>query len=233
MDRDAGIVGTHFAADGGSRGCVVISGSEGGDVVSGILAQALAVAGVSSLGIGYHGIDHLRPTLAEVPLEGFADAARWLQNEVGIEASELTLVGLSRGSEAAMLTAAKFPDAAQRVIGVVPGNVCLESWPPGRPAWFIAGAPLPYASTFGPTASDPTAVIPVEEIGALLLVSAGRDEVWPSGPMAEAIVARRAASGRETEHVHLEDAGHVCVGLPDGEGTPTPAWDAIVRFARA
>lgn len=233
VDHDAGFVGTYFPVKGAGCGCVVISGSEGGDVVSRILAQALAAEGVASLGIGYHGIDELRPTLAEVPLDGFADAARWLQTTAGIEASELTLVGLSRGSEAAMLTAARFPDAAQRVAGIVPGNVCLQSWPPGGPAWLIAGEPLPYAETFGPEASDPASVIPAERIGRLLLVSAGQDELWPSGAMAEAIVARRAGSGLATEHVHLEDASHLCVVLPDSEGTPTPAWDAIVGFARA
>ena len=68
--------------------------------------------------------------------------------------------------------------------------------------------------------------------GCLVLTGTG-GEIWPSGPMAEAIVARRQAHGLGTQHLHLPDAGHACIEPPDGSGSPTPAWDAVVAFLRA
>lgn len=229
-DDETGIIGVAVsrddAADTGA--CVVISGSGGGQETSLLLAQAFARAGIRALGLAYHGADGLRPSLREVPLEGFARAARWLQEQAGLPSEHVALLGLSRGSEAAMLTGALFDDVCGRVVAVVPGNVVACSFPPGGPAWLLENASLPFVERAGPECADPSAFIPVERIDELLLVSAGKDEIWPSGPMSEAIVARRAEHGLATEHVHLPNAGHLCLDPRDrAEDAP---WPAVVRF---
>ncbi len=230
-DDEGGIIGVEVSRqgpEGAGAACVVISGSGGGQETSLQLARALATLGICALGLAYHGVDGLRPSLRDVPLEGFARAARWLRERTGLSSEQVALLGLSRGSEAAMLAGALFDDVRGRVVGVVPGNVVACSWPPGGAAWLLAGAPLPYVDRAGPDCTDPAALIPVERIDELLLVSAGRDEVWPSGPMSEAIVARRAEHGRTTEHVHAPDAGHLCLDPGDrDDGAP---WPAVVRF---
>jgi dienelactone hydrolase len=58
------------------------------------------------------------------------------------------------------------------------------------------------------------ATIPVEQIdGPVLLVSAGDDGLWPSGPLSERAADRLAEAGHEYDHRHYERAGHG-IGLP-------------------
>jgi dienelactone hydrolase len=69
-----------------------------------------------------------------------------------------------------------------------------------------------YAAALGDGASDDGAAIPVEGIGApLLCLSGSDDQVWPSGAMADAILARRRAAGRGDgdHHQHYGGAGHL------------------------
>lgn len=99
-------------------------------------------------------------------------------------------------SEAALLSAALVDQRVGAVVALVPGNVVLCSWPPGQPAWTLAGEPLSYLSFFGPTAPRAEAYIPVEDIPAPpFLVGAGMDRVWPSAAMADAISQRRQRHG--------------------------------------
>ena len=123
----------------------------------------------------------------------------------------MVILGVSRGSEAALLSGVHFPDLVHAVIALVPGNVVLCSWPPGGPAWMLKGEPLPYVSRFGPTADDPEAEIPVERIrGPVLLISAGADRVWPSSAMAAAMASRLKAHGHPYPDEHFDHpfAGH-------------------------
>ena len=226
-DAEHDMVGAVVTPDAPTgAGAVVIGGSGGGTAVTVALARALAGAGVTALGLGFHGDGCRRATLRDVPLEGFVAAA----NAVRARCDRVTLIGLSRGSEAAMLVGARFPSACERVVGVVPGNVVACSWPPGHAAWLLDGAPLTHVSTSGPGCANPAALIPVERVAALLLISAGRDEIWPSGPMADAIVARRADHGLATEHVHVPDAGHLVL---DPSRSDDPGWSALARFVTA
>jgi hypothetical protein len=232
VDHEAGISGVHVVPAGSpsaiTSACVVISGSGGGQETSLELARAFARAGIHGLGLAYHGAEGLRPTLADIPLEGFARAAGWLGERTGLPSEQVGLLGLSRGSEAVMLTGALFDDVRGRMVGVVPGNVVLCSWPPGGPAWLFEDAPLPFVSRFGPNCADPAAILPVERVGELLVVSAGEDEIWPSGPMSLAMVARRAEHGLATEHVHVPGAGHLVLDLEDRSASAP--WPSIVRF---
>jgi dienelactone hydrolase len=70
-----------------------------------------------------------------------------------------------------------------------------------------------YATALDNTAGADAAAIPVERIAApLLLLSGSDDEVWPSGPMADAILARRQGTGTPATkdyHQHYEGGGHL------------------------
>ena len=70
-----------------------------------------------------------------------------------------------------------------------------------------------YATALENTAGADAAAIPVERIAAPLLLLSGSDEqVWPSGPMADAILACRqgtAESSTKDYHQHYEGGGHL------------------------
>ena len=69
---------------------------------------------------------------------------------------------MSRGSEAAMLTAIHSAIRVRGVVATVPGNVVAGSWPSGGPAWLLDGRPLPYVDHSGPDCEYADALIPVE-----------------------------------------------------------------------
>ena len=69
-----------------------------------------------------------------------------------------------------------------------------------------------YAKALGDAGAVEAAAIPVERIAApLLLLSGSDDQVWPSGPMADAILQRRRQTGPRAgdHHQHYEGAGHL------------------------
>lgn len=215
---------------------VVIGGSGGGIGRCGFQANQLAMAGFTALAVAYHGMEGLPRTLCRIPLECFAEAVGWLRERTG---AQVVLLGASRGSEAALLTAA-LVDQVAGATALVPGNLVLCSWPPGEPAWTLEGKPLAYVSQFGPTSDNPDAVIPVELIdGPLLLVGAGQDTVWPSGAMVEAISHRRHDHGHDHDVVlHYAKADHNLgllapagtADLPgDGEDR-ADAWSRLVDY---
>jgi dienelactone hydrolase len=193
---------------------VIIGGSEGGWPTQGAaLARRLAEDGYSSLALAYFGLAGLPAHLQSVQLEYFADAIAWLAKERQLGPQSLLVAGFSRGSEAAQLIGVHYPELVHHVVAVVPSNLVMGAWPPPAhgPAWTINGNPVPYAARFGPDpVGDQSVVIPVEHIaGRMLVIGAGSDAVWPSGEMAEAIAARRAAHGHAQDVVTVHPhAGH-------------------------
>ncbi|MGQ0431622.1 MAG: acyl-CoA thioester hydrolase/BAAT C-terminal domain-containing protein [Microthrixaceae bacterium] len=242
----------HEPSDPTGASIIVVGGSGGGLTTQDALAAEFAKAGITALALAYFKFDDLPDELAEIPLEYFAIAADWLASQPGVEPDSVTMLGISRGSEPALLTGCHFPKLIRGVIATVPGNVTLTSWPPGRPAWTMHGAALPYVGDFGPGSSNPEAVIAVEQIeGPLMLVGAGADEVWPSAAMATAIQRRRHGHGvgvgvGEEDQLHLFDdashalgfispTGHLQAVDPDSpdERARAVVWPEAVRFVTA
>lgn len=226
---------------------VTIGGSDGGELRG--LAERLAGEGFASLALTYFGAPTLPPRLQNVSLEYFRDAADALRGAALSRPRSIVLLGVSRGSEAALLTAIHLPDSAQGVVGVVPGNVTLCGWPPGPPAWLVNGEALPFVGRFGPYTGNPEAEIPVERIpGRILLISAGADGVWPSTAMAREMVDRLNSRGHAAGHL-WEDyprATHALGRLapePDRRSSFTDwpadtearskAWARLVEFLRS
>jgi dienelactone hydrolase len=174
----------------------LFGGSEGG-IGGELVASLLASHGYPALSIAYFGEPGLPRGLAEIPLEYFTRALRWLVGRPGVDENRLVVFGASRGSEAALLLAAHFPKLVRAVIAVSPSNVSVGSFPGCKDAaWTLGGRPIPYQCSYGPTENTTGAAIPVRRIRSpLLLVCGGVDSVWPSCPMAHAVERRHRAHG--------------------------------------
>jgi dienelactone hydrolase len=129
------------------------------------------------------------------------------------------------------------------------------------------GLPVPLRLAFPPVPANPAVLdelsIPVERIrGAVLLLSAGQDGMWPGAAYSQVAADRLARSGHPFPFAHrvFEPAGHGLAGPPppgpaggDGGGTTSPgpgvtfemggtaaatraargqAWEATVGFLR-
>lgn len=228
-------------------GLLVIGGSGGG--IPWQRGQAAAMAGIPSLAIAYFKAPGLPDSLRAIPLEYFGGALRWLSGHPAVDPHRVVVLGVSRGSEAAMLAGVHFSELVAAVVAIVPGNVVLGSWPPGGPAWTLNGEALPFVSRFGPDCLVPEAFIPIERIkGPVALVGAGRDQVWPSLAMARALAERRKAGGGSHPYdllLEYPSANHDvgafvpaagAIATPAGADRMTPPDDAgarLLRFIRA
>jgi dienelactone hydrolase len=228
VDR-GGFVGTFYAPTGvrNQEAVLAIGGEEGG-IGSSWLGERLAAHGIPTLVVGYFHAPGLPDRLKDIPLEYFRTALAWLDRRPEIDVQRVSLLGVSYGSEAALLLGAHYPNLVHGVAALVPSSVvtcgtigagrggfrshaCIGS------PWTLAGKPLPYAAVPNRSqpADDPQAVIPVERIPSpVFLACGGRDQIWNSCRAARAIVARRNAHGGEPTQLYAyPDAGHF-VGTP-------------------
>lgn len=213
-------VGEFFSpARTGARrpGILVFGGSEGGLSTTG-LAALYASHGYSSLALAYFGAAGLPRNLVRIRLEYFARALRWLRRQPGVDPSKLAVEGISRGSEAAQLLGIHYPQLVHAVIAMVPSNgaVCgiarVNDGCIGA-AWTLHGKAIPYADYGSQYTLHP---FPDERIrGPIFLDCAGVDQLWPSCPMAQAIVSRlHAHRFRHTvTFLDFPEAGHAVGSL--------------------
>ncbi|MGJ3231092.1 MAG: alpha/beta hydrolase family protein [Oceanicaulis sp.] len=147
--REGGLRGVYAAPDDRApvNACFVIGGSEGG--LDPTRALALAGRGVAALALAYFDHDDLPVDAFDIPLELFADALRLLAARSGVQAPAFW--GASRGAEAVMLTAGRWPDAVGSVIVQAPGLIVHSglSHAPGasfegerRAMWSCGGRPI-------------------------------------------------------------------------------------------
>jgi dienelactone hydrolase len=217
---DDGVLATLWTPAPGSgvgSAVLVIGGSEGG---LGIDRDAIALAsrGVVALKLAYFGAPGLPAGLTEIPLETFVSALARLREEPGVDPERIWLVGGSRGSEAAVLVAARHPDLVAGVVATVPGShvgCSIPDFP--EPAWSEGGVPIP---------CDPLTPLPVTDVdGPVIATCGGDDRLWPSCLQAEALFDRLAAADRPPGDHLVSDptAGHWV-------GSLTPyIWSASTR----
>lgn len=125
---------------------VVLTGSGGGLAEN--TAALLASNGHPVLALGLYNYKDLPKVLLRLPLEHVRDGSRWLANRSGTQ--KVAVLGISRGSEAAQLAAAYYPDAFSAVVAEVPSHLIGGALGPGttpeEPAWSVGGAGLqPFA----------------------------------------------------------------------------------------
>jgi pimeloyl-ACP methyl ester carboxylesterase len=195
--------------------------------------------GFPALAIAYFKTRGLPDQLEAIPLEYFATALKWLARQRGVNRDAVVTWGVSRGSEAALLLGVNYPDLVHGVTAIVPSNVALCAYPScPQPAWTLNGKAIPFQTHFGPTAANPDTAIPVEKIqGPVLLVCGQDDQIWPSCPMAEAIVTRLDQQSNGPPPVLLEypGVGHAIgflqpgtAAVPTGPFAPDPYSPAVV-----
>ncbi len=123
----------------GKPAVVVLGGSEGG-LSEAPLASSLADHGYPTLALAYFRENDLPSTLTNIPLEYFVKAIHLLDSQPGIDQQKLMVFGVSRGSEAALLLGAHFPELVHGVIAGSPSMVTFGSYPSiGAAAWTLDG----------------------------------------------------------------------------------------------
>ena len=94
---------------------LVFGGSDGG--LSGTLVAALLAAhGYPALALAYFNAPGLPAQLSDIPLEYFATALRWLRAQPQVDPRHVLTLGVSRGSEAALLLGAYYQRLVDGVI---------------------------------------------------------------------------------------------------------------------
>ncbi|HBY61298.1 MAG TPA: hypothetical protein DEH78_15870, partial [Solibacterales bacterium] len=145
--KNNGIVGILYKPgdDRKHRGLILLGGSEGGFPTP--EGPMLASRGFVVLALAYFGAAELPPALQRIPMEYFGRAIRAMLALPDLEGAGVTLVGASRGAEAALMVGSMYPEI-DGVVGVSPSHVRWEGTTakmlPGGPAWTHADKPLPY-----------------------------------------------------------------------------------------
>lgn len=228
---------------------VVISlhGSEGGSVSKAkgraiqFASRGFACIAVNYFAYQYEQIQGVPTNHAEIELEILDSIYEWIKTQDGLDAKRISLYGVSKGAEFALLAATKY-DWIQSVVAVVPSDIVWEGYRDGggnaaTSSWAVEGEPLPYVPLF---LFDPSqeglyrtnterydrsrafhsnrvasARIPIEKTDSrILLLASDRDEVWASGEMARNLTERMIAAGK-SDQVTLKiypRAGHQISG---------------------
>ena len=243
---DAGLFANYFPAVGNGRrpGILLLGGSEGG-LARDLLRQAslLQREGFNVLHVAYHSAPGKPATLTNVPLEGFRRGLDWLKAQREVDPASLGVVGYSKGAEAALLIATRYP-GIKAVVAGMPSSVAWDGLDPFSilagmdSSWSEGGREVPslgygwydgerglyavFEDGLATLAAHPDTVIPVERFrGRLLLVCGGKDELWPSCPMADQILARATRMGRPaTRLLRYPEAGHGVMGAPGAATDP-------------
>ena len=215
-----------------TTGVLVLAGSSGR--IDQARVDMLAARGIPAVGLRWFGGSGLPERPQRVPLELFAEALALL----GERTERQTIMGLSYGAEAALVTASWVPHPAD-VVALAPTHVVWQgeqrdSGEALASKWTWQGEDLPFlplSSSWRPGTGKPefvgwyeaslrdtsesqvtAATIPVERIrGRVVVVAGGDDRVWPAARSARFIADRRRAYGQETNVVITASAGHQIV----------------------
>jgi dienelactone hydrolase len=196
---------------------VAFGGSEGG-LSSATGAATLAAHGYPALALAYFHEPGLPADLERIPLAYFATAVALLARQPGVDPHRIVLWGTSRGSEAALLTAVRYPQLVHAVIASVPSAEAVSGLPDQSvAAWTFHGADVATAppEDFRNQSATSPAAIPVEQVdGPILLVCGVQDEVWASCPNSNVIAERLQAHHRPAPILlSYPAAGHFVGGL--------------------
>jgi dienelactone hydrolase len=191
---------------------LVFGGSDGGEHGD-FSARLLAGHGYPALSIAYFDAPGLPKQLGRIPLEYFVKALRLLAAAPGVDGSRVFVDGVSRGSEAALLLGAHFPDLVYGVIAGSPSDHVNGGIPGPGPAWTLGGRPVPQAPSIQtPHPADaPASIIDVAAIrGPVMTICGQQDLLWPSCDFAASIRAQRQAAAKAAHDVYLSyaAAGH-------------------------
>jgi pimeloyl-ACP methyl ester carboxylesterase len=231
---------------------LALGGSEGG--VPEYLRRLLVPEGFACLALAYFNTAETQPALAEVPLERIEQALKWLASQPQARTLDgrVSLIGVSKGGELALLASATYPQLVGPVVAYTPSSVVWQGidlramMPPAQSSWSYSARPLPYVPypPIRPPVSERgmstlpvydggldnvaavrEAAIAVERAtGPVLLISGGDDRVWPADRMCRMVVERMRRAGRErnVKHLSYAEAGHVLFPFGSVQEIDTP-----------
>jgi len=228
-----------FTGDGERQPLLVgLGGSEGGNAWAGDrwkpTRDSLVNRGYAFLAVGYFGMKGTAGQLDRIAIEAVHDAILEAQKDPKVDAGRVAIIGGSKGAELALLLASYYPDI-KCVVALVPGNCAFPALTLAATtsSWTLQGeevpfVPMPWAAVpsalkhdlrqaftimLQDTAAVEKALIPVEKInGPVLLLSATRDEMWPSTEMSNAMMQRLTLKHFSYPYVHkVIEGGHTDV----------------------
>ncbi len=227
---------------------VGLGGSEGGNAWTSDHWKAtrdqFLAKGYTFLAIGYFRAPGAPDTLNRIALEDVHHAITVATQHKQVNKKRVAVIGGSRGADLALLLGSRYKD-----IGCVVSIVGSHAAFPGHTnhfstsCWTFAGKELPFVpvneasvpflmardlrGAFTAMLEDSAAVaqaaIPVEDIrGPVLFLSATQDEICPSTPMADSMVARlKAAQFKHAYTHHAVEGGH---------GAPLEQFELVFEF---
>lgn len=225
-----------FLGEGNSQPLIVgLGGSEGGNPWASNYwkpqRDKFIAQGYAFLAIGYFGSKGSPRQLDRIALDGVHKAVMEASKSPHINSNQIVLMGGSKGAELALALASYYPEYTS-VIAIVPGSAIFPALTlsmntssfshHGQELSFV---PVPWSAAPALIKHDlrtafekmmenkqamQDAAIKVENIqGSILLLSATRDEMWPSKEMSEQMVKRLKSKGfaYNVQHVAIE-GGH-------------------------
>src|SRR5215471_706883 len=148
--REAGVLGLFAcpAGPGPFPAAIAFAGSSGGLGAAAAWAPVLASHGIAALAIAYFGAPGLPDALVRIDVEVVGRAAEWLLRRPDIADRTIAVLGMSRGSELALLSGALL-ETVGAVVAFAPSGVCWAGLGPrgpvGSPAWRFGGEDIPCA----------------------------------------------------------------------------------------
>lgn len=200
--------------------------------------------GYAFLAIGYFGAPGTPPILDKIALEDVHNAILKATENSKINSKKIAIVGGSRGADLALLLGSYYSDISC-VVGIVPSHVAF----PGHTehfnssAWTFDGKELPFVpvneeavpflmkrdlrggfeAMLKDSAAEEKALIKVENIkGPIFLISAIKDEICPSTPMSEKMIARLESKNFQYKYEHKAIEG--------SHSAPLQHFDLIFKF---
>lgn len=200
--------------------------------------------GYAFLAIGYFGAKGTPDTLNKIAIEDIYNAIKMATKSKKVNKKKIAIIGGSRGADLALLLGSYYKDISC-VVSIVGSNAVF----PGHTThfttscWTYQNKELPFVpvneeavpflmkrdlrGTFEAMLKDTIAVekatIKIENIkGAVFLLSATKDEICPSTPMAEMMMKRLKSNNFKYHYEHkLFEGGHA---------EPLKHFDLIFKF---
>lgn len=227
---------------------VGLGGSEGGNAWTGNYwkktRDQFIEKGYAFLAIGYFGAKGTPDKLNKIAIEDVYNAIKIATNNKNVNKKKIAVIGGSRGGDLALLLGSYYKDinCVASIVGsnaVFPGHTSHFT----TSCWTFENKELPFVpvneeavpflmkgdlrGTFETMLKDTSAlekaIIKIENIkGAVFMLSATKDEVCPSTPMAEMMMERLKSNNFKYHYEHKSIEG--------GHAEPLKHFDLIFKF---
>lgn len=238
-----------YVGDGKNQPLIVgLGGSEGGNAWTSDYwkktRDQFIEKGYAFLAIGYFGAKGTPDKLEKIAIEDVHYAIEVAKKNKKINKENIAIIGGSRGADLALLLGSYYDDI-KAVVAIVASNVTF----PGNTnhfttsTWTYQNKELPFVpvndeavpylmkndlrGTFEAMLQDSIAeekaLINIEKInGPILLISATKDEISPSTPMAEKMITRLKTYNFKHKYEHIAIEG--------GHSAPLKHFDLVFKF---